>query len=247
MTLGSVTRIPPQKPPLFKATTESLIEDTKRLIQRSSEVQNEIVRNVPSPDQATFENVMQPLAQLEDFVAVESHIITFYQAVAPHEVIRSASSEAKKLLRDFSIETAARENLFVLIDGVYQKTRDSSLDAESRLLLEKEYKKCVSNGLSLPAGAKRDSFKDIKKKLSENSIKFQKNLNEESSGLWFTLEELDGVPEDVLERLEKGHQHEGDNQGKLRVTFQYPDYFPIMSYASNAETRKTLYLANENK
>jgi metallopeptidase MepB len=35
--------------------------------------------------------------------------------------------------------------------------------------------------------------------------------------------------------------------GKLRVTFKYPDLYPTLRYAKNSETRRRVYIANENK
>ncbi len=75
-------------------------------------------------------------------------------------------------------------------------------------------------------------------------MSLQKTLNEENGGIWFTPAELDGVPEDVLSGLEKG---KGENEGKLRLTFKYPDLFPALKYAKNAETRKRVSIGNENK
>ncbi len=56
--------------------------------------------------------------------------------------------------------------------------------------------------------------------------------------------ELEGVPEDVVEGFEKGT---GDNEGKLRFTFKYPDLFPTLKFAVNAETRQKVFIENENK
>lgn len=81
-------------------------------------------------------------------------------------------------------------------------------------------------------------------RLSQISIQFQKNLNEEAGGIWFTPEELDGVPDDVTSILPKG---EGENAGKLRLSFKYPDLFPTLNYATNAATRKRVFIENENK
>lgn len=39
-------------------------------------------------------------------------------------------------------------------------------------------------------------------------------------------------------------QRDGD---KVFVTFQYPDYFPVMDYAKRETTRKKLFIAHENK
>ncbi|KAL2012533.1 hypothetical protein VTN00DRAFT_58, partial [Thermoascus crustaceus] len=233
-------RKPPQAPPVFTATPKSIMDDTHRLIERSRKIQDQVASL--EPEAATFANVMLPLAQDENIMALESHILGFYQAVSTDQELRDASTEAEKLMDDFAIESAMREDVYRLVDAVLKK--GEKLDPESQKLLEKEHKDYVRNGLGLPAGPKRDRFKQIKKRLSQISIEFQKNLNEENGGIWFTREELDGVPEDVLSGLKKG---EGENEGRLRLTFKYPDLFPTLKYAKNAETRKRVMIANENK
>ena len=238
-------RTPPQAPPVFTGTPSSIIEDTKRLIDKSRGLQDKIVAEI-QPDDATFEDVLLPMAQDENQMALEAHIIGFYQSVSTNQDLRNSSTEAEKLLDDFSIESSMREDVYKLVDAALRKAEKGTtkLDPESRRLLEKEHKNFIRNGLGLPAGPKRDRFKEIKKRLSQLSIVFQKNLNEESGGLWFTPSELDGVPEDVVSGLEKG---DGENEGKVRLSFKYPDLFPTLKYATNAETRKTVFLANENK
>jgi metallopeptidase MepB len=234
-------RKPPQLPPKFAATTSSLIEDTKRLIDQSRSIQDRIVKEL-TPETANFKNTLLPVAHDDNKMALETHIIGFYQAVSTDKALRDASTEAEKLLDDFGIESSMREDVFKLVNAVAEKKE--SLDPESQRLLEKDHKSYIRNGLGVPAGPKRDRFKEIKKRLSEISIVFQKNLNEEAGGIWFTPEELDGVPEDLIASLKKG---EGENEGKVWLTFKYPDLFPTLKYANNAETRKRVFVENENK
>ena len=137
-----------------------------------------------------------------------------------------------------------REDIYQRVEAALEKKE--KLDPESQRLLEKSYKDYVRNGLNIPAGPKRDRFKEIKKRLSDLSITFQKNLNEENGGLWFTPQQLEGVPEDVTSGLEKGKSGT-ENEGKLRVTFKYPDLFPLQRYAKASETRQKVFTANENK
>ncbi|KAH0562023.1 hypothetical protein GP486_003277 [Trichoglossum hirsutum] len=232
---------PPQSPPRFTATPESLLQVTNKLIDRSRQVLDNIVAEVKS-DSASFENVLLPMAYDENSIANEAHILSFYQAVSTSSALRDASTEADKLLEEYSIEASMREDVFQLVDAVLKK--GETLEPESRRLLEKEHKSYIRNGLGIPAGPKRDRFKQIKKRLSEISITFQKNLNEETGGIWFTPEDLDGVPDDLLSSLQKG---EGENAGKLRLTFKYPDLFPTLKYAKNSDTRKKVFMDNENK
>ncbi|KAF2636910.1 thimet oligopeptidase [Massarina eburnea CBS 473.64] len=234
-------RRPPQLPPKFTATPRSLVDDTRQLIERSRNVQDRIVKDVTAAA-ATFENVVLPIAHDDNKMAIESHIIGFYQAVSTDKALRDASTDAEKLLDDFGIESSMRQDVFDLIDAVLKNK--ATLEPESQRLLEKDHKSYIRNGLNVPAGPQRDRFKDIKKRLSEISIKFQKTLNEEQGGLWLTPAELSGVPDDLVSALKKG---EAENEGKVWLTFKYPDLFPTLKYATNAETRKQVFIQNENK
>ena len=178
-----------------------------------------VVRDV-TPQTAEFKNVLLPFAQDDNNMALESHIIGFYQAVSTDAKLRDASTEAEKKMDDFGIEASMREDVFSLVDAAFKKQKDDqSLDAESRRLLEKDHKSYIRMGLGIPAGPQRDRFKAIKKRLSELSITFQKNLNEEQGGLWFTPEELNGVPSDVVDNLKKGENGTA-TEGKAVVDLQ---------------------------
>jgi metallopeptidase MepB len=139
-----------------------------------------------------------------------------------------------------------REDVFKLVDAAFQTRESQNLDPERLHVLEKVRKGYVRNGLELPAGPKRDRFKEIQKRLSQLCIQCQKNLNEEKGVIWFTPEELDGVPSDDIDidQLEKGT---GENEGKVKLTFKYNHYFPTMKYAKNEETRRRYVIAEANK
>ena len=194
------------------------------------------------PEDASFKNTMLPLAADEDQGALETHIIGFYQSVSTDQELRDASTKAEEMMDDFSIESSMREDIYKLVEAALEK--GEKLDSESQRLLEKTHKAYIRSGLGLPAGPKRDRYKEIKKRLSTLCIIFSKNLNEEVGGLWFTPEELEGVPEDVTALFAKG---EGENAGKLKMTFKYPDLIPTTKYAKNPATRKKAYIENENK
>jgi metallopeptidase MepB len=234
-------RKPPQAPPVFTGTPTSIIEDTRRLIERSRKAQDYIVDGV-TPDTATFANVLVPLAHTENTMAVEANILGFYKHVSPDSRLRDASSKAQKLLDDFAIETAIREDLYKLVDAVLEKKED--FDPESYHLLVKTHKNYIRNGLKLPVGSKRDRFKEIKRRLSQLTLEFRQNIVEENGGIWFLPQDLEGISKDVLSSLEKG---EGEHSGMLRLTFKHPDFYTAMRYAKNGETRKRIYTANDNK
>jgi metallopeptidase MepB len=243
---GAKFQKPPQAPPLFTHTPETLGKATDRLLKDSKTLMDKIVAD-NKIDKATFDSVLLPMARSDNEMSLESHIIGFYQAVSTDAKLRDASTEAEKKMDDYSIEASMREDIFGLVDAVYKKQKnDDKLDPESRRLLEKDHKGYIRMGLGVPAGPQRDRFKAIKKRLSELSITFQKNLNEEQGGIWLTPKELDGVPEDVTNDLKKGEAGT-ENEGKLWLTFKYPDLFPTQKYCKNVETRHKVFIENENK
>lgn len=235
---------PPQAPPTFTGTKDSIASQAKALCDTTRSVLDKVVAQVPV-EKATFASVLKPMAEDEDQSALNGRILGFYQYVSADADLRNASTEAEKIMDDFAIECNMRDDVFQLVDAVFKNIKsESNLDSESLRLLEKEHKNYIKNGLGLPKGPQRDRFKEIKKRLSQISIQFQKNLNEENGGVWFSKEELDGVPADVVEGLEKGT---GENEGKVRLSFKYPDLFPTLKFAKNPETRRKVFIANENK
>ena len=194
------------------------------------------------PQDATFDNVMLPGELLGNEESLETEVLMFYQAVSESQELRDASTEAQKIAKDYSVEASMREDIFQLVKAVYEKKE--KLDPESAKLLDESYKDYIKMGLNLPEGSKRDRFKEIKLRLGSLETDFERNLAEEKGGVWFTPEELTGVPTDVTSSWEKGT---GETEGKLKMNFAYPNLFPTFKYAQNAETRKTAYIANTNK
>lgn len=202
---------------------------------------DKMVQNV-KPESATFENTVLPIAQDENESSLSSQVIRFYQAASTDKDLRDASTEAEKLMDEFSIEASMREDIYQLVEAAFQK--GAKLDPESQRLLEKTRKSYTRNGLGIPAGPKRDRFKVIKKRLSQISTDFLKVMNEENGGMWVTKEEMEGVPEDVVDGLEKGT---GEHEGKIKLSFKYPDLFPTLKFALDSELRTKLFIENENK
>lgn len=238
-------RNPPQAPPLFTATPESIAADTKKLCDVTKNVLDTVVADVPA-DKATFAKALEPILLDENLAATQRRILTFYHHVSTNKELRDASTESERVFNDFGIECNMREDVFKVVDGAFANRSSEGLSKEQLHVLEKERQKYIRNGLRLPAGPKRDRFKEIQKRLSELEIQCQTNLNEEKGAIWFTPEELEGVPADDIdiESLEKGT---GENEGKVKLSFKYNHYFPLIKHAVNADTRRKYTIAESNK
>lgn len=235
---------PPQAPPRFSDTPLTVLSKARDLIERSRKAKDDLVAHVPL-EGATFANVLLPLADDENSLAVEFEILKFYQSVSTDPELRDASGEAEKLFNEFVLETETREDLYNLVKWVFHNSNVEELDLESRRLLEKKYEDYHRNGLGLPE-SQRGRFNEIKKHLNQLKIDYKKNLNSEHGGIWLTLQELDGVPAGFISSLQN-RKTDGNHLGKVWLSFKSSDVFMALKYAKTEETRKDIFIANENK
>ncbi|WQF78685.1 Putative peptidase M3A/M3B catalytic domain, neurolysin/Thimet oligopeptidase, domain 2 [Colletotrichum destructivum] len=239
------TRHPPRKPPVFTITPTDIITDINRLISASQAAQLAITDSVTTSN-ATYDKVLLALSRAENALAAVSTLLLFHNAVSPSPEVRDASAKARSILREFELECSMNEDLFRLVDAVYNNSGEvQGLEPEARNYLNKKHKEFVKNGLRIPAGPKRDRFKEIRSRIESLTSEFSKSLAEADVSVWFTPDELDGYPQDSLARLEKGEPG-GESEGKLRI--RIPNHLTlVLRTVRNPETRKRARLAFENR
>lgn len=225
----------------FSATPASITAGAERLVRESKHQRDELGRNI-APEQATFANVMLPLAQLQNDFAVEANVLCFYRHVSANADIRTASAKAQTLFDSFHTECWMREDIFKLVDVVYQNQITEEFSKESSLFLETVYNKFAQSGLGIRDTVSRERFKEIQGRLSQINAEFRENLGCQADEAFFSLAELDGVPESTLKQLEND-----PSNNKLRIDLSNPVHSGILWFAEKGETRKKLYGAIQNR
>ncbi len=152
--------------------------------------------------------------------------LTFMGYVSMDEGTHAEGSACEEKVNEFGVEIITRKDLYLAVQAKAPRN-----DAEKRLLSE-TLKGFEQNGLKLPDD-KLAQVKDLKQKLSVLESKFATNLNNDTSTVELTEEEIAGAPTDYRAGLKK------TADGKHCIlNARESDYTVFLPNASNSEGRR---------
>ncbi|GAA6017292.1 hypothetical protein JCM11491_000619 [Sporobolomyces phaffii] len=226
----------PVPPPAWTSITASSIPTS---LAAEIETSNELIKSIVAlpKESRTFATVAVPLANRLGEMDHHLEPTMFLQYVASDDkALRDASVQADKEINEWALRTMMRLDVYEALLDAERHTRDHQvkLDPEETRLLERMILDRKRSGLGLDKD-KRDALFDLKKRIMRLEIDFSKTCNEEQGFILFTKEELEGVPQEVLDGFEKVEE-----QGieKYKMTYKTPDYSPVIKQAINPLTRK---------
>ena len=147
------------------------------------------------PENVTFANTIGALDDMSYGADVVSSRIYLIKETSTDEAMRDAATEAIKAFQDWAVGTQYREDVYKAVKSYADK--NPKLLGEDKLLFDETMRDYRRAGLHLPK-EQRDEVEALKKELANLSTDFNTNVNEADSPLTFTLEELEGIPEDFL-------------------------------------------------
>jgi len=145
------------------------------------------------------------------------------------------------------VELYGRVDMFCLVDAVSHRVLNGHeiLDQESQYYLAKLHRKFKHHGCGIAEPTEKERFDLAQKRLHDLERQCNQNLHEENAGLWFTVEELEGVPQSLIGRLKNGT--DPDHEGMLWVATKVPQSSPVIYNATREATRRKMYYAVQNR
>ena len=82
--------------------------------------------------------------------------------------------------------------------------------------------------------ATRQQIRDLQNEITAIGNEFDKNIREDVRSVQVEASELEGLPQDYIDA------HPADDSGLVTITTDYPDLYPVMTYAKSDDLRKSV-------
>ena len=158
--------------------------------------------------------------------------MTFLAYVSDKKAIRETAQACEKQLDAWLATLSLRKGTYQAIKAVQDRYKDE-LKGETKRIIEEDIKNFERSGILL-SEEKRKALEKINQRLASLSQDYSINIREDKSKVFFSREELKGVPETSLKQWKK------NKDGLYEVGMDYPSYFAVIDNAERSQTRKKL-------
>ena len=227
--------------PFDRIRLEDFEEAFMEGIRRDNE---QIEKTINNPEKPTFDNTIINTEEDKGYYDLLSRVSTVFFNLLSAETNDDMDALAQKMqpiLTQHANDVRLNPRLFERIRQVHLHHR--KLTPEEKMLLDNCYEGFVRSGALLDEAGK-ERLRQLTEEASMLSLQFSQNLLKEQKA--FTLDitdeaQLDGLPETAREAAALTAKEQG-KQGWV-FTLDMPSYSPFMTYSTQRELRKQLYMA----
>ena len=202
---------------------------------------DEVKAIAANEDEATFENTIVALDRAGRML--NRVLGVFYPMLSANadDLLMAVSELMAPELSDHFNSITLNEQLWQRVKYVHDHFDEQSHDVEDRMLMRETYDGFVRSGANLQ-GEDRKRYRQLSKRLTELTLKFEQNTLKETPRyeLWLSENDLDGLPESALDAAKQAAKDKG-RENEWLVTLNAPSYIPFMKYSSRRDLREKLY------
>lgn len=226
-----VKKVDPPKP---KSAAETFLEECRATLAKAQGLLPQ-VKAADAP--RTVEGTLLPYNQLLIHMRQSGARAGLIAEVHPDADVRDAARTCEQEVNQFGTALQLDRGLYDAIAAVDVTAADPATQRFVALTLRDFRNAGVDRD-----EATRTRLQQIDEEITKLGQEFAKALAEDVRAIEIDdVAKLAGMPQDWID----GHKPGAD--GKIRVTTDYPDYTPFMTYADDDALRKELYVANRSR
>lgn len=225
--------------PLYSAIQPDHIEPAMDRVLATNRA--EIERLLAANRTYTWNNLIQPLEELEDRLNKAWSPVNHLHSVLDSEGLRAAYNACLPKLSSYSTELGQHEGLYQAYRQIADGVEYARLDLAQRKVIDNALRDFRLSGIALPP-EQRSRYKDIQQELTQLSAKFAENVLDATQGWTQQLTDeaqLAGLPDSARALARQTAQRQGLDGWLL--TLELPSYLPVLNYADDRELRRTMY------
>ena len=181
----------------------------------------------------TIDEALDRYNQLLLAASASNALAGLMSEVHPEEAIRDAARECEQEVSKFYSELSLDREMYDALAAVDVSAADEGTQRFHAHTL-RDYRRA---GVDKPPEV-RERLKQIDEELTKLGQQFSKTISEDVRAIEVPdARRLAGLPADFIA------SHGPDADGKIRITTDYPDYNPFMTYANDDALREELYIA----
>ena len=226
------------------------LEDYEEAFMEGIRRDNEYLeKTINNPEKPTFDNtILNPFDEGDNYYDLLDRVSTVFFNLLSAETNDEMDALAQKMqpiLTQHANDMRLNPQLFERIRQVHLHHR--RLTPEEKMLLDNCYEGFVRSGALLDEEGKA-KLRQLTEEASMLSLQFSQNLLKENKA--FTLHitdeaQLDGLPDTAREAAALAAKEAG-KEGWL-FTLDMPSYSPFMTYSTQRELRKQMYMARNTE
>ena len=228
--------------PFDRIRLEDFEEAFMEGIRRDDEQIEKIVNNPAKP---TFDNTIISVDDEKDnyydLLSRTSSVFFNLLSAETNDDMDALAQKMSPILTKHANDIRLNERLFERIKYVHRHHR--RLTPEEKMLLDNCYDGFVRSGALLDAAGK-ERLRQLTEEASMLSLQFSQNLLKEQKAYTLHLtdeDQLDGLPESAREAAALAARERGLDGWVF--TLDYPSYSPFMTYSTQRELRRQMYMA----
>ncbi|MDX1381907.1 MAG: M3 family metallopeptidase, partial [Xanthomonadales bacterium] len=157
--------------------------------------------------------------------------------VHPDPEVRSAAEACTQSLASIGTDVSLSRPIYEAVSGL----DPSAMDADTRFAVDKLLLGFRLAGVDKDE-ATRERIRQLNAELVEIGQTWDRNIREDVRYLELdSADDLAGLPQDYIDA------HPPGEDGVIRISTQYPDLFPFMTYAESDELRRALSVIYQNR
>jgi Zn-dependent oligopeptidase len=185
----------------------------------------------------TIANTLVPYNDLMAHAENVAYAANLMESVHPDSLFRAEAENQTRVSAKFLDDVSLNR-------GVYDALRAvdvSKADQPTRYFVERTLQDFRRSGVDKD-DATRKQIADLLQQLTEIGQAFEKNIRGDSRSILLdSTADLAGLPEDFIQ------SHKPGPDGKIKITIEYPDLFPVIRYAKSSEVRRRLMTEDQNR